>query len=306
MDFKTYKSPIRAVGSLNQGTNTVLFAGDCMELIRLIPDNSIDLTITSPPYCMGKEYESSESVDDFIAAHEAVLPEVVRITRDGGSICWQVGYHVHDKTAYPLDYPVFAIMAGIKEVKLRNRMVWSFGHGLHGTMRFSGRHETILWFTKGDDYHFDLDAVRVAQKYPGKRHYKGPKKGELSGNPKGKNPGDVWEIPNVKGNHIEKEGHPCQFPVGLAERCVRALCPDGGIVFDPYMGSASSGVAAIVNGRRFLGAEKDAKYEGLAHNRLLRAYDGAVPFRPADRPIRVPSSQEAVARRPEHFTEVFQ
>jgi adenine-specific DNA-methyltransferase len=306
MKVQVYRSALRAVRSIADGTPTVIFAGDCMDMIRQMPDKSIDLTISSPPYCMGKEYETSTSLEDFTAAHEAVLPEIVRVTKDGGSICWQVGYHIDNQTVYPLDYSIYAIMAKMKDVRLRNRVVWSFGHGLHGKVRFSGRHETILWFTKGTGYHFDLDAVRIAQKYPGKRHYKGPNKGEFSGNPKGKNPGDVWEIPNVKCNHIEKLDHPCQFPVGLAERCVRALCPTNGIVFDPYMGSASSGVAAIVNGARFLGAEKKDKYQELAYVRLLKAYAGTAPVRPADRPIYAPSSREAVARRPEHFGEASQ
>jgi adenine-specific DNA-methyltransferase len=306
MNVQTYRHALNGVRSLENGTRAVLFIGDCMDIIRKIPDNTIDLTITSPPYCMGKEYETSKSVDDFIAAHEIVLPEIVRITRDGGNICWQVGYHITHQTVYPLDYSVYSIMAKMKEIRLRNRIVWSFGHGLHSRARFSGRHETILWFTKGTHRHFDLDAVRVPQKYPGKRHYKGPKRGELSGNPKGKNPSDVWEIPNVKGNHVEKTDHPCQFPVGLAERCVRALCPNEGLVFDPYMGSASSGVAAIVNGRRFLGAEENEKYEKLARTRMLEAFAGTVSFRPADRPIYAPSSRESVARRPEHFMDIPQ
>lgn len=306
MDIRQYKTANLAVAAVGKGAKTVLFNGDCMELIRHIPDCSVDLTLTSPPYCIGKEYERCQLVDDFIAAHEVLLPEIARITKNGGSICWQVGYHVNDRALYPLDYSVFSIMSKIEGIKLRNRVIWTYGHGLHGTARLSGRHETILWFTKGDDYYFDLDAVRVAQKYPGKRHYKGPKKGELSGNPKGKNPGDVWEIPNVKGNHIEKAGHPCQFPVGLAQRCVSGFCPADGLVFDPYMGSATTGVAAILGTRRFLGAEISPKYGKIAFSRLLRAYDGTVRFRPADRPIYVPSAQEAVARRPEHFIEVFQ
>jgi adenine-specific DNA-methyltransferase len=252
---------------------------------------------------MGKEYETSSSVEDFIAGHKAILPEIVRITRDGGSICWQVGYHVTNQSVYPLDYPVFAILESCKDIFLRNRIIWTFGHGLHATSRFSGRHETILWFTKGADYHFDLDSVRIPQKYPGKRHYKGPHKGELSGNPKGKNPGNVWEIPNVKRNHVEKLDHPCQFPVGLADRLVRALCPQDGVVFDPFMGSSSTGVAAIVNGRRFLGAEISKKYTALACERMLMAYAGTVPFRPAEQPIFVPTGREAIARRPEHFAE---
>ena len=69
---------------------------------------------------------------------------------------------------------------------LRNRIIWTFGHGLNSTQRFSGRHEMILWFTKGEQYCFNLDCIRVPQKYPGKRYYKGEHKGELSGNPYGK------------------------------------------------------------------------------------------------------------------------
>ena len=138
---------------------------------------------------------------------------------------------------------------------------------------------------------------------PGKRHYKGPHKGELSGNPKGKNPGNVWEIPNVKRDRVEKLDHPCQFPVGLADRLVRALCPQDGIVFDPFMGLSSTGVGWIVNSRRFLGAEISKKYTALACERMLMAYAGTVPFRPAEQPIFVPTGREAIARRPEHFAE---
>jgi adenine-specific DNA-methyltransferase len=277
-----------------------------MELIRRLPDGCVDMTVTSPPYCMGKEYEKSRSVEDFIAAHKVILPEIVRITCDGGSICWQVGYHVSNHSAYPLDYAVFSILSGIKGVTLRNRIIWSFGFGMHQTSRFSGRHETVLWFTKGSEYFFDLDAVRTPQKYPGKRRYKGPQKGEFSCNPKGKNPGDVWDIPNVKAAHVEKLDHPCQFPTGLADRLVRALSPKGGVVFDPYSGTASTGVAAVFNGRRFLGAEINEKYGHTAYTRLLSAYDGTAPVRPIERPLYVAGPKDAVAQRPEHFAEVLQ
>jgi adenine-specific DNA-methyltransferase len=300
---RVYNSVTHAIRAWEDKTPTVVFNGDCMELLRSMPDSSVSLTITSPPYCMGKEYETSHSLDDFVAAHVRILPEIVRVTRSGGSICWQVGYHVEKNLCSPLDYLVFDIMRSHEEVNLRNRIIWSFGHGLHSTRRFSGRHETILWFTKGSGHYFDLDAVRVPQKYPGKRHYKGEHKGEFSGNPKGKNPSDVWEIPNVKANHVEKVGHPCQFPVGLAERLVRALCPKGETVFDPFMGSSSTGVAAILNDRRFLGVETNEKYSSLARERMLKAYAGTVPVRPANQPIHVPTGKEAVARRPEHFLE---
>jgi adenine-specific DNA-methyltransferase len=306
MAVKVFKSSVEALRSFNQGLPAVMFIGDSVEMTRRIPDGSVDLTITSPPYCMGKAYEKSRSVKDFIAAHKAILPEIVRITREGGSICWQVGYHVIRQSAYPLDYAVFSILNDIEGVTLRNRLIWTFGFGMHQTRRFSGRHETVLWFTKGTDYFFDLDAVRTPQKYPGKRRYKGPRKGEFSCNPKGKNPGDVWEIPNVKAAHVEKVAHPCQFPVGLPDRLVRAMCPKHGIVFDPYMGSASTGVAAIVNGRRFLGAEVNQDYGTVAYNRLLSAHNGTAPVRPVEKPLYVASPRDAVARRPEHFSRALQ
>ncbi len=306
MAVEIFTSARGATRSIASGSSSVLFSGDCMELIKALPDGCVDVTITSPPYCMGKEYEKSRSVGDFIAAHQVLLPEVVRVTRDGGSICWQVGYHVAKQTAYPLDYPIFSILSGIEDMMLRNRIIWTFGFGMHQTSRFSGRHETVLWFTKGRKPFFDLDSVRAPQKYPGKRRYKGPRRGEHSCNPKGKNPGDVWEIPNVKAAHVEKVGHPCQFPVGLADRLVRATCPAGGLVFDPYAGSGSTGIAAIMNGRRFLGAEINRGYTKIAKARLLSAQDGTVRIRPADRPLYIASTGDAVTQRPPHFLEAIQ
>jgi adenine-specific DNA-methyltransferase len=298
---KLYRSASHAARSLANDAPTVLYHGDCMDLIRRMPDNSVDVTIASPPYCMGMEYDTSRSLEDFIAAQKVILPEVVRITKDGGSVCWQVGYYVKNGVVHPLDYEVLAILQGVDGVALRNRIIWTFGHGAHGRNRFSGRHETILWFTKGAKYTFNLDAVRVPQKYPGKRVYSGPRKGEYSGNPLGTNPSDVWAIPNVKAKHVEKLQHPCQFPVGLADRLVRALSPSGGLIFDPYMGSASTGVAAIINERRFVGAEIASNYISVASTRLAQAHRGTIPYRPVDKPIFVPGPGLAVAKRPEHF-----
>ncbi|WP_200958350.1 site-specific DNA-methyltransferase [Massilia sp. Root335] len=271
-----------------------------MDLIKKIPSSSVALTITSPPYAMDKEYESGNTLDDFVAAHEALVPELVRITKDGGSICWQVGYHVKDGIVTPLDFLVYEAFRKFPELVLRNRIIWTFGHGLHCANRFSGRHETILWFSKGDKFSFNLDDVRIPQKYPGKRANRGPRKGEYSGNPKGKNPSDVWDIPNVKSNHVEKLDHPCQFPVGLAQRMIKALTTPGDLIFDPFSGVASSGVAALVENRRYIGAELNPKYAEIAETRLKEAVAGSVKLRP-DVPVYVPTAGEAVAKRPAHF-----
>jgi adenine-specific DNA-methyltransferase len=278
-----------------------LLNGDCKDLLKAIPDGSISLALTSPPYCMGKEYEAGNTIEDFITAHEELLPEIMRVVKPGGSICWQIGYHVANNHVTPLDYLIFDAMRKLKTPPvLRNRISWTFGHGYHCERRFSGRHETVLWFTKGADYPFDLDAVRVPQLYPGKVANKGPSKGKPSGNPLGKNPGDVWDIPNVKANHPEKLNHPCQFPIALVSRLVNALTVEDDIVLDPYAGVATTGVAALRAGRRFIGSELDEDYANIGSARLIETVNGTVRVR-EDRPVQAPKPNSKVATRPDNF-----
>jgi adenine-specific DNA-methyltransferase len=274
---------------------------DALLFLSDLNAKSVDLVISSPPYFMGKEYDTSCSIDDFIAIHEQLSNQLVRILNDGGSICWQVGSHVRDNVVVPLDAIVYSIFSKHVELQLRNRIVWTFGHGAHTSRRFSGRHETILWFTKGDKYPFALDAVRVPQKYPGKRHYKGRKRGEPSGNPLGKNPGDVWDIPNVKANHVEKTEHPCQFPVALVQRLVKALCPPHGLVIDPYLGAGSTAIAALSEGCRFMGCDIEAKYVKIARERVKELVAGTLKVRPLDQPIHIPSANDSVAQIPSQW-----
>ena len=226
--------------------DVVLFDGDCSHLLKEIPSNSVDLVITSPPYNIGKKYERKTSLQSYLKSLEPVIAEIERVITSTGSLCWQVGNYVHKGEVFPLDIYFYEIFKRF-DLKLRNRIIWRFNHGLHCKKRFSGRYEVILWFTKSDDYVFNLDPVRVPAKYPGKRHFKGPKKGQLSGNPLGKNPSDiwdvvkqdwedeVWDIPNVKANHPEKTEHPCQFPVELVQRCVLALTQPEGNCFRPIL-----------------------------------------------------------------------
>lgn len=283
-----------------------LHNGDCLDLLKSLPDESVDLVVTSPPYCMGKAYEDPhDDIEIFKKQHVNIFNELYRVVKKGGSVCWQVGYHVSDKCVVPLDciiYNIFTCMSEELETPfvLRNRIIWTFGHGLNSINRFSGRHETIMWFTKGKQTVFDLDEVRVPQKYPGKRSYKGPNKGRLSGNPLGKNPSDVWDIPNVKANHIEKTDHPCQFPVAIPQRLIKALTAPNGLVLDPFMGSGSTGVAAIVEGRRFVGAEIQKEYYDISVSRLKNTADGNVKIR-EDKPVAEPNENSAVAKLPEEF-----
>lgn len=289
---------------------------NALEFSQSLPDNSVKLIITSPPYNIGKEYETKRGIDEYIEDMQPMLEEFVRILSKDGSICWQTGNFVDNGEIYPLDvyfYPYFKKLG----LHLRNRIIWHFGHGLHCSKRFSGRYETILWLTKSDEYTFNLDDVRIPSKYPGKRYFKGEKKGQISGNPKGKNPEDVWEmtlerlvddwdaqvwdIPNVKSNHPEKVSHPCQFSVELAERCVLALTDREDIVYDPFAGVASSLIAALKNNRRAYGTELEQDYVDIGLERIRRLEEDTLLTRPVYQQIWIPRPTDKVAQIPEEW-----
>ena len=247
---------------------------------KALKDKKFDLVVSSPPYNIGKEYEEKLSMKEYIDWQESIINKIIPLISKSGSICWQVGTHVDKASIVPLDY-IFHEIFSKHDLKMRNRIIWTYGHGFHARNRFSGRHEVVMWYTKSDDYTFNLDDVRTPQKYPNKRAFTGPKKGELSGNILGKNPEDVWDnIPNVKSKHVEKTKHPCQFPVGLIERLVLALTNKDDLIFDPYMGVGSAGVAAILHNRRFKGVEIDKEYFLIAKKRLNEAIDGTIKYRP--------------------------
>jgi len=275
---------LKIVEKFDLAENIVLYPGNCLELLKTIPNESLKLVVTSPPYNIGKEYEKRLKLELYIKQQATVIRECVRCLSRQGSICWQVGNFVDRGSIIPLDtilYPIFTDLG----LKMRNRIIWHFEHGLHCNKRFSGRYETIIWFTKSDDYIFNLDPVRVPQKYPGKKHFKGPNAGKYSCNPLGKNPGDLWTIPNVKSNHVEKTIHPCQFPVELIERLVLSMTNERDWVFDPFLGTGTSIIAAIRHKRRGAGADTLNKYIKLANQRIKQELAGTLRTRPMNKPV---------------------
>lgn len=295
--------------SYDPSAEAVIAPGDCLSTLTALPSGFANLIITSPPYNIGKVYEEATYLDKYLLALSPIVDQLVRVLSRTGSLCWQVGNYVEDSEVFPLDifyYPFFKKHG----LKLRNRIVWHFAHGLHASKRLSGRYETLLWFTKGDSYTFNLDSVRVPSKYPGKRHFKGEKYGQPSGNPLGKNPSDVWkivqqdwetalwEIPNVKANHPEKTIHPCQFPIELVERCVLALTKEGDWVLDPFSGVGSAMLAALRNNRRAIGCEKEMEYIEIARQRIADFYSGSLSYRPLGKPVFQPTGREKVSQVP--------
>ena len=308
-----FKTKYKIAKNYHEHERIVLHKGDTLEFLKALPSNLVSLSISSPPYNLGKVYEKKVDIEDYLKQQEPVIAELVRTLRDDGSICWEVGNYVNDGEIFPLDIFYYDIF---KEhgLQLRNRIIWNFGHGLHCSKRFSGRYESILWFTKTDNYKFNLDNVRVPHKYPGKRHFKGKLRGKPSCNPLGKNPADVWtvlaedwerevwNIPNVKSNHPEKTIHPCQFPIELVERCVLAVTDKDDWVLDPYCGVGSALIAAIKNNRKAMGVDKEKEYIDMAENRIKECCAGTLKTRAIGTPIFVPTGREKVSQVPKEWS----
>ncbi|WP_082513014.1 site-specific DNA-methyltransferase [Methylobacterium sp. Leaf125] len=299
--------------------NWKLANGDVIDLLRKSKGEKYRLVISSPPYNIGKSYENDvkRSLEYYIVWQKDIADLIVDMIEDNGSLCWQVGNYVRSGELIPLD-SIFLDIFRARGLKLRNRIIWKFNFGLNADRRFSGRYETLLWFTKSENYIFNLNDVRVPQLYPGKRHAprKGADKaGKPSGNPLGKNPSDVWEfsaqkdfidnpvwdIPNVKANHPEKTSHPCQFPIELAERCVLAFTGEGDNILDPFVGTGASVIAAVKHGRKALGFDKDNLYLSIAEERIRLLLEGNLPIRRLGTPVRRPSQTEKVSRIPDEW-----
>lgn len=302
--------PIEA--AFDPQTHIVVREGDTLAECKTLPSEAFKLIISSPPYNIGKVYEKQVELEHYLNWQKDILAELTRVCAKDGSIVWQVGNYVEDGEVFPLDihfYPIFKSLG----MQLRNRIVWHFDHGLHASNRFSGRYEVLLWFTKTKDYTFNLDDVRVPAKYPGKRHYKGNKVGQPSGNPLGKNPSDYWslichewetgiiDIPNVKSNHPEKTIHPCQFPIELIERCVLALTNEDDWVLDPFGGVGSTLVAALKHQRKGMIIDRDKQYLDIARERINASQSGALKIRPLGKPVHQPTGKERVAQVPQEW-----
>ena len=313
MKQQTLDSEIKIDDEFYQDSNCVIAFGDSLKTLQQCPDGFAKLIITSPPYNIGKVYEKSSELEVYLNAIRPMLRELKRVLSPEGSLCWQVGNYIDNGEVYPLDIFYYSLLKDELNLHLRNRIIWYFDHGLHSTKRFSGRYETILWFTKGDTYTFNLDPIRIPAKYPGKRHFKGDRKGQPSGNPLGKNPGDfwhivvndwettLWDIPNVKANHPEKTIHPCQFPIELVERCVLALTNENDWVLDPFSGVGSALLATLMHNRKAMGCEKEFEYVQIARKRIADLYSGELGYRALGKPIYEPSGREKVAQVPKEW-----
>ncbi len=253
----------------HRGDGFLIYQGDCMEYLQRIDPGSIPLTVTSPPYNIGKEYESICDIDDYLDWCESWIRQIHRVTSVDGAFWLNLGYVslAERAKAIPIPYLLWDRVPFF----LLQEIVWNYGAGVATKHSFSPRNEKFLWYVKNpDEYVFNLDEVRDPNvKYPNQK-----KNGKLKCNPLGKNPTDVWQFAKVTSgkdrSSKERTPHPAQFPIAVVDRIVKACSVPGDVILDPFLGSGSMIEAALRNDRLAIGFELNPKYVELAASRIER------------------------------------
>jgi len=244
-----------------------LYKGDCLEGMRRLPPSMVGLTVTSPPYNIGKEYEEPLALDHYIDWCAEWSREVARLTTQNGAFWLNLGYVRKEGRARALPLPY--LLWNRVPMFLIQEIVWNYGAGVAARKSFSPRNEKFLWFVKDEEnFDFNLDSVRDPNvKYPNQK-----KNGKLKCNPMGKNPTDVWQFPKVTSgadrSSPERTDHPAQFPVAIIERIIKACSNTGDIVLDPFMGSGTTALVAMQLGRPVIGFEMLDRYLEIAKDRI--------------------------------------
>ncbi|NOU00738.1 MAG: site-specific DNA-methyltransferase [Gallionella sp.] len=257
-----------ALGSPSyEAEGVAIFKGDCLEMMRELPSEIINLTITSPPYNIGKEYEQKMSVAQYANWCESWIKEIHRLAKNDGTFWLNLGYfEVPEKgRAIPISYLLWDKVP----FYLMQEIVWNYGAGVACKSMFSPRNEKFLWYVKDMVSHcFNLDEVRDPDvKYPNQK-----KNGKLKCNPLGKNPTDVWQFPKVTSGRDrssdERTPHPAQFPIAVIDRIIKCSSNEGDVILDPFIGSGTTAEAALRNGRKVIGFEINSNYVEIASYRI--------------------------------------
>lgn len=240
-----------------------VFCEDALQGLQRIPDGSIDLILTDPPYNLGKDYGNAsdqQPVDDFLAWTERWVDAALPKLKENGSL--------YVFTTWRSAPEIFVMLK--RRMTMMNEIIWDRRvPSMGGTVRsFSSVHDTIGFFVRRKDYYFDLDAVRIpydaeTKKARSRSIFIGAKWLEQGYNPK-----DLWSVSRLHRQHAERVDHPTQKPLEIIERMVKASCPPGGVVLDLFMGSGTTAVAARNTGRHFTGFELNPDYCRILAERL--------------------------------------
>ena len=250
-----------------ENDNCLIYNIDCIEAMRSIPEPLIDLTVTSPPYNIGKEYEKPLSMEKYVKWSKTWINEVYGITKDEGAFWLNLGYvEVPSQgKAIPLPY----LLWDASPFYMMQEVIWHYGAGVASKKSLSPRNEKFLWYVKNQNsYTFNLDDIRDPNvKYPNQK-----KNGKLKCNPLGKNPTDVWQFPKVtsgsKRSSKERTPHPAQFPQAVIERIIKGSSNKNDLILDPFIGSGTTAVIAMENDRKVIGFELKEEYCEITANRI--------------------------------------
>lgn len=230
----------------------IIICGDATQEMTKLPARSIDLVIADPPYNLGKNYGNNIDEKDWVeyqAFTRAWLREAVRVLKPTGSIYVFMGVRFISK--------LYSLLEDEFELHLNSWITWHYTQGMGRKVGFSPRHEDILFFNRSKNFTFNLDDVRIPQKYFRQRN-----------NMSGANPGDVWQFSHVHYCSAEREEHPTQKPEALMERIIKSSSNPGDLVLDPFVGSGTTSRVAKVLGRDWIGIELNPQYVAMAEKRL--------------------------------------
>lgn len=232
--------------------------GDCVDIMSSWPDNHVDLIVADPPYNLGKEYgngSDSRTREEYLRFTREWLTQSVRVLKPSGAIYVFMGFRF---IAH-----LYILLEDELGMTFNNWICWNYTQGMGKTRGFSPRHDDVLFFSKGDGQTFNLDAVRVPQKYYRSRN-----------NMRGANPGDVWEFSHVHYCQGSRTEHPTQKPEALIERMVLASSNPGELVVDPFAGSGTTPRVCQQLHRRSIGLELSPEYISLIRRRLEEPFSG--------------------------------
>lgn len=235
-----------------------IYCGDAIDLFKNLPSASVDLIIADPPYNLGKDYGNNldqREFDDYLEFTKNWLLESQRVLKPTGTIYVFMGVRF-------ISY-LFSIMDRKLGFCFHSWVVWHYTQGLGKTKAFSPRHDDILVFTKSNKFTFNLDSVRVPQKYYRERN-----------NMRGANPGDVWQFSHVHYSNPNRQNHPTQKPEGVIERMVLASSNENDVVLDPFAGSGTTLRVCQQLKRSCIGFELNPAYVEMIHTRLSQSFDG--------------------------------
>ena len=278
----------------------VVQTGDALEVLSALPPDLVTLIVTSPPYNLGKSYETRVDLAAYLRAQEPIIEQLVRVMHPQGHLCWQVGNYIEDGEVVPLDclyHPLFSRHG----LKLRRRCLWHYAHGLHEKRRFSGRYETLSLYTKAEFLPARLPALGDPLPESPSQLSAASSAAERIAFAQREWAREVWDIPNVNSSHSEKTEHPCQFPIELVERCVLVLSDEDDWILDPFCGVGAALVAGLKYRRRVIGCDKEARYTTLTKERIVAFLQGKLPMRAMGTPIYVPSKREKITQSPSEW-----